>query len=280
MKLHFEKWGPAIPAQNSDEKNRIEKVLLLHGLGGTGSLWRPIAATLEENFAILAPDQRGHGKSRTNGSYSPLDFGKDLEETLREADFHPAWVVGHSMGVRSACALAHLRPDYVEGLILVDLGLVGAAGGGLHQNLYSFLSVLPESFPSRELARKFMKENCPDPSIGQYLMAVSVRENNGTVSFPFDAKSLLRALEEAREVDLRPWVREFAAPGRPVLLLRGALSSVWSHSDFERARAEFRDLPSVRFHEITGTGHGLPFEKRKDFTQELLTEISRRPPSR
>src|SRR5687768_17719997 len=40
------------------------KILLLHGMGGTGALWRPLAAALEDHFEILAPDQRGHGGSQ------------------------------------------------------------------------------------------------------------------------------------------------------------------------------------------------------------------------
>ncbi|OFZ19788.1 MAG: hypothetical protein A2X94_17085 [Bdellovibrionales bacterium GWB1_55_8] len=269
MKLHFERWG----TQGSAIEKK-EKIIFLHGMGGTGKIWRPIAAVLEEPFQILAPDQRGHGKSiAAMDSYSPLDFGRDVEETLAAEGFFPSWVVGHSMGIRTACALAHLRPEFVKGLVLADLGLVGGAGGGLHRNLSTFLRILPDQFPNRDEARQFMNQNSPDPSIGQYLLAVSVRDANGEIRFPFDRSALLKTLEQARAVDLRPWIKEFGQRGLPVLLLRGGLSRVWTREEFEQDRSYFADLPSIRFQEIPGTGHGLPFEKRQEFIDAILTEI-------
>ena len=125
MLLAYKLW----PTQRDSERAR-DKILLLHGMGGTGALWRPIAATLENDFDILAPDQRGHGGSivptvpgaRSKPGYSPLDYGRDVIETMESLAFHPAWVVGHSMGVRSACGAAFLKPEWVRGLVLVDLG--------------------------------------------------------------------------------------------------------------------------------------------------------------
>src|SRR5690242_8805066 len=101
MELHSQNW----PAGDSDSNQKTKKIVMLHGMGGTGSLWRPIAASLEEEFSILAPDQRGHGKSRVpvapggrqEASYTPLDYGRDVIDTMQSRDFHPAWLLGHSM---------------------------------------------------------------------------------------------------------------------------------------------------------------------------------------
>lgn len=56
----------------------------------------------------------------------------------------------------------------------------------------------------------------------------------------------------------------------PVLALRGGDSRVWSKADFDEERRQFADYPSIRFEEVPGTGHGLPFEKRKEFVELLL----------
>ncbi|HAR42366.1 MAG TPA: hypothetical protein DCS07_07000 [Bdellovibrionales bacterium] len=274
MKLHFVSW-------NFTEKNHqqgIERITFLHGLAGTGKLWRPIAASLEKDFAIMALDQRGHGESRTipndEPGYSPLEFGRDVIETLQAEDFSPSWIVGHSMGVRSACAAAHLNPQVVKGLILIDLGLSGPAGGGLNQNLSSFLSILPSSFTSREDARVFMA-NSPDPAIGQYLLAASDMSPNGEITFPFDRKGLLEVLKNAHGVDLRPWIREYAEKGNPVLILRGEKSKVWTHDEFITEKNRFDPLKSVQFMEIPATGHGLPYEKRAEFIEVLRLFIGK-----
>ena len=262
MKLHSILW--------KSQKREIAKIVLLHGLGGTGALWRPISASLEEYFSLLALDQRGHGRSQSvplNEAFGPLDYGRDVVETLEALEFSPCWAVGHSLGVRTACAAAHLKPALFEGLVLIDLGLAGPAGGGLNQNLASFLAKLPKSFPSRDAARAFINQNSPDPAIGQYVMAVSKVGASGEVTFPFDHSALLKTLQDARSSDLRPWIQEFGERELPVLLLRGTRSKAWSHEEYQEEKKRFSDYPSIRFVEVEGAGHGLPFERREEFVR-------------
>jgi pimeloyl-ACP methyl ester carboxylesterase len=271
MLLAFKRWNSQSTSASA------QKILLLHGMGGTGAIWRPLAASLEEDCDILAPDQRGHGGSlisqapggRERVSYTPLDYGRDLVETLERENFHPAWVIGHSMGVRSACALAHLKTDWVRGMILVDLGFSGPAGGGLGEDLASFLQILPMHFGSRAEARAFMEAHCPDPAIGQYLLAVSVPDQTQGITFPFDRAALIETIHAARDVSVREWIKEAGSRGMPVLVLRGAESLVWSHEEFESERRALAPYPSIRFEEMEGTGHGLPFEKRLAFAARV-----------
>lgn len=268
MLLAYRRW------KKRDDSPPEGLIVLLHGMGGTGSLWRPIAATLEDRFDLLAPDQRGHGQSlQKQSSYAPADFGQDVIETLDSLNFHPAWIIGHSMGVRTACAAAYLKPEWVRGLILVDLGFSGPAGGGLGENLAQFLRKLPMDFASRAEARNFMDLNCPDPSMAQYLMAVSVMQTDGSLHFPFDKEALIETLGSVRDTSVRPWLRDLGERGMPVLAVRGENSQVWSKADFEKEKKSFSDLPSVRFAEVPGTGHGLPFEKRKEFLDLVLDFI-------
>jgi len=280
MELAYHLWGTRPGAELAGSPNAENRILLLHGMGGTGALWRPIAAALEDHYAILAPDQRGHGKSqipaaagsRNVPSYTPLDFGQDIVETMQALRFHPAWIVGHSMGVRTACAAAHLKPDWVRGLVLIDLGFTGVAGGGLGEGLASFIRKLPPRFVSRPEARDFMARECPDPAIAQYLMAVSVTHpSDGSVSFPFDHAALIATITAARDASVRVWVRELAERGMPILVLRGERSLVWSHEEFEAERKLLEKFPNVRFEEFAGAGHGLPFEKRPEFVARLKT---------
>jgi esterase len=285
MELAFQLW----PAQGGSQSppQQDQRIALLHGMGGTGALWRPVAASLENHFWLMAFDQRGHGRSRferpsggraaTESGFTPLDYGRDVIETLGKQDFHPTWLIGHSMGVRTACAAAHLRPEWIRGLVLVDLGFFGPVGGGLGDGLAQFLRLLPASFPNREEARRFMTEHCPDPSIAQYLMAVSARAADGSITFPFDHGALIETIEAARDVSVRAWVRELGERGMPILVLRGANSLVWSHEEFEEERKRLADLPSIVFREFEGAGHGLPFEQRARFMAEVEAFISAHP---
>lgn len=235
-------------------------------MGGTGALWRPIAAHLEEKYSVLAPDQRGHGESRNASlkSFSPIDFAQDVLDTMESLSFHPAWIAGHSMGMRTACAVAHLRPGFVKGLILIDLGFSGPAGGGLGERLASFLKELPMVHASRADARAYMEARCPDASMGQYLMAVGVMKD-GAFTFPFDREALLRTLEATKESSVRDWIWKAAERGLPVLNLRGANSGVYDEQEFDEEKKAFSAFENVEFIEVPNSGHGLPFEQRAEF---------------
>jgi pimeloyl-ACP methyl ester carboxylesterase len=135
-------------------------------------------------------------------------------------------------------------------------------------------------FPSRAEARAFMSEHCPDPSIAQYLLAVSVRaptpQSPDRITFPFDHAALIQTIYAARDSSVRTWVEELALRGMPILVLRGAQSLVWSKEEFETEKAHFsqaRFQGAVHFEEIEGAGHGLPFEKRVEFVQRLTRFI-------
>lgn len=277
MELAHQLWNQTGKSHESES----QRIVLLHGMGGTGKLWRPLAAGLENERVVLAPDQRGHGESqhpdipgsRNRTSYTPLDYGQDVIDTLKKLNFHPTWCLGHSMGVRTAVAAAHLKPEWFQGLILVDLGFSGVAGGGLGENLAQFLQLLPQSFENRTVARTFMAAHCPDPSIAQYLLAVSERDENGRTTFPFDHGALIQTIHAARDVSVRQWVRELGSRGMPILILRGEQSLVWSHELFVQERESFRDLSSITFKEVSGAGHGLPFEQRQTLIQ-LVREFS------
>ena len=279
---HLTKDSEVRDAASFDPESDREKILFLHGMGGTASLWRPIAAMLEEKFDVMALDQRGHGKSQvlsTSGGrdrpgYTPLDYGQDVVETLTKEKFHPCFVVGHSMGVRTAVAFAYLNPALVKGLVLVDLGLSGPAGGGMGNRLGDFLKNLPLEFSSRSDARDQIMRDCPDESIGQYLLAVSVKDAEGRITFPFDRSALLETIAAARDASVRDWALSLAAPkgdspGMSILFLRGGTSHVWSHADFLVEQNLFKKYPSAVFEEMPGAGHGLPFEKRAEFVARI-----------
>ncbi len=279
MILHTQFWHR--PEESHPPRPTRGRIVFLHGMGGTGALWRPIAAGLEADFEILAPDQRGHGKSqiqqvpggRSLPSYTPLDYGQDLVETLDELNFQPTWIVGHSMGVRTAVAAAHLRPSSIQGLVLIDLGFSGVAGGGLGEGLAQFIRILPDQFENRESAREFMAKSCPDPSIAQYLMAVSVRDASGRIHFPFDHSALTQTIYAARDTSVREWVRELAEKNIPIHVPRGQKSLVWTHEEFQREKETFSECPSIHWVEFPEAGHGLPFEQRPAFIEFLRTVI-------
>ena len=81
-------------------------ILLLHGLGATGAVWRGLRAELEQRSLgrWLAADLSGHGHSAWEPRYSVGQFAANLADLVRGTP--ELYVIGHSLGVYIGLALA------------------------------------------------------------------------------------------------------------------------------------------------------------------------------
>jgi 3-oxoadipate enol-lactonase len=97
-------------------------VLLLHGLGVTGSSWQlQIPCLVAAGFRVIAPDARGFGQSTyPGGGISIAGLADDIAALLEATGVSPAHVVGISMGGTLALQLALDRPELVRRLVLVN----------------------------------------------------------------------------------------------------------------------------------------------------------------
>jgi pimeloyl-ACP methyl ester carboxylesterase len=96
-------------------------VLLLHGLGVSGSVLQPFARRLLPELAAVVPDLRGHGRSEAPADgYAPADYAADLAELIAAKLQEPVPVVGHSLGALVGMHLAASRPELVDWLVLLD----------------------------------------------------------------------------------------------------------------------------------------------------------------
>jgi pimeloyl-ACP methyl ester carboxylesterase len=98
-------------------------VLAVHGITASHLTWQWLADRLPGS-RVIAPDLRG--RARSNALPGPYGLRRHAEDLARLLDFQQvdrAVVVGHSMGAFVAVWLAHLYPDRVDSLVLVDGGL-------------------------------------------------------------------------------------------------------------------------------------------------------------
>ncbi len=83
-------------------------VLLLHGLGATAAVWRPLVWALPRAGMLrwVAADLSGHGASDGEGPYSVGQLAAQLAQWLQREQLSELLVIGHSLGVYLALALA------------------------------------------------------------------------------------------------------------------------------------------------------------------------------
>lgn len=96
-------------------------LVLLHGLAGCAEEWAETALALTREYRVLAPDQRGHGRSeRRPQDVSRGAYVTDVAMWIEQFEAAPAVLVGQSLGGHTALLLAARRPDLVSALVVVE----------------------------------------------------------------------------------------------------------------------------------------------------------------
>ena len=128
-------------------------VVLLHGLGGDGSRWRPNVEPLAKDFHVFALDQIGFGQSdKPLANYNTGMLAEFLVEFLKAVNVPKASLVGNSMGAGVALYTAVYYPQVVERIVLAD-------GGGFRAaNTASLAPMTPEALRRRQLQNSTTRE--------------------------------------------------------------------------------------------------------------------------
>jgi 2-succinyl-6-hydroxy-2,4-cyclohexadiene-1-carboxylate synthase len=116
-------------ALHLERHGRGPALVLLHGFTGSGQGMAEIAQPLGRDYATLAPDLPGHGRSIGAPAAGAFDFDEtvdDLVATLESAGHRRAHWLGYSMGARLALGCAVRHPGRVASLVLVG-GRAGIA---------------------------------------------------------------------------------------------------------------------------------------------------------
>src|SRR5438552_975999 len=105
------------------EAGRGAPIVLLHGLGGDGSRWRPNIEPLSNDFHVFALDQIGFGDSdKPLANYHTGMLAEFLVDFLKAVNVPKASLVGNSMGAGVALYTAVHFPQVVDRIVLADGG--------------------------------------------------------------------------------------------------------------------------------------------------------------
>ena len=240
IKVHYLRTGGSKPA-----------VVLLHGLTGNGACWSPLARALEEEYDVVMPDARGHGRSSTPpDGYRYDDHARDVIGLIRGLGLAAPVVLGHSMGGMTAAVVASQPAAAVRGVILADP---------------TFLS------PQRQL------EVYESDAAEQHRRLLSLDRGEALaqarVRHPHRSPEIIELVTEARlkartvtfdvlmppNPDYRRLVSSIAVP---ILLIIGDAGSVVS---LESAHELQKLNPRLQIEQIPNAGHGVPYDQPQRF---------------
>jgi 3-oxoadipate enol-lactonase len=105
----------------SSTATTAHRIVFIHALGFSGSMWQRVIAQLGGHAETLTYDCRGHGQSACATNVFTLDrFADDLAQLLDVVKWPQAVVVGCSMGGCVAQAFAHRHQNRAVSLALID----------------------------------------------------------------------------------------------------------------------------------------------------------------
>jgi pimeloyl-ACP methyl ester carboxylesterase len=96
-----------------------KSVIFLHGSMGTGRVWKPYISILSNDFNIILPDVRGHGKTENPDKAIDLhSIADDIVALIEALKLEKPILCGWSMGGNVSLDVAIRYPDCVSGLIV------------------------------------------------------------------------------------------------------------------------------------------------------------------
>ena len=152
-------------------------LVLLHGLFGSSSNWRGIARHLASTHTVHSVDLRNHGASPWADSMDYAAMADDVLQVMDRLGLERPAVLGHSMGGKTAMALALRHPQRVDRLIVVDIAPVSYA-----DTLTPFAEAMRGAnvvaAATRAEVQARLLPAVPDPAVVPFLMQNLVVKND------------------------------------------------------------------------------------------------------
>ncbi len=247
LRFHYRTHGnPAAPP-----------ILLLHSITGHAWEWDRIARALQDEYYVVALDQRGHGATDHADAYSWGALADDALAVGEALGLGQPRVAGHSMGgaaaYLAAARLAEAGRQFAA-LALVDVTPAALADASVRDRVAGFLRMLrePAAEPSTVTAEWIAGSPQADADqMRAYVEYNLVPAEDGRWRWRHDAVGLEALLRDASEVTDASMLRAITCP---TLVLRGADSFAVAPED---AAGTARTFPRGRAQEIEGAGHDI-----------------------
>lgn len=230
-------------------------VIVLHGLFGMLDNWKSFARELAEDYKVWILDQRDHGKSPHSKEFDYSLLSGDLHHFFQVHGISSAYLIGHSMGGKTAMTFASLYPTLIHKQVIVDIAPKPYPGG--HEYIIdAILSIPIDSIQSRkEVDALLDQQGIKQLAVRQFLMKNLSRHPEG--GYRWKANFQLLAESYAKIMS-----STFSDPIKvDTLFVKGERSDYIAEDDKMLLTSLF---PSHTLVEIAGAGHWVHAEKPRE----------------
>ncbi len=239
-----------------------DPLIILHGLFGISDNWVTTGRALENNFRVIIPDLRNHGRSPHSAAFSYDAMCDDILELAEEEGNENFILFGHSMGGKLAMNLAVNHPGKIKKLIVADISPGETHVRATHLKILAAMKSLDfNSCKSRNEAEIEIARFLPDRSIRLFVMKNLVRVAPGRFAWRINLDAIEKNIDLIMErvPDNHPFTG-------PALFIRGGNSDYITESDISLIK---RIFPASCIETIPGAGHWLHAEQPDMFLQVI-----------
>ena len=243
-----------------------QPLLILHGFLGMSDNWKTLGTQYSENgFEVHLIDQRNHGKSFHSDEFNYDVLSDDVVRYMEHHNITSAYVLGHSMGGKTAMQLATSHPDRVKKLIVADIAPKFYPPH--HDFIFNGLSHLDfDNISDRREADDELSKHIKEKGIRQFLLKNLYWVEKDRLGFRFNFEVLKDRMEEIGEN-----ISGSAVYDGPALFLRGDRSEYIQPNDFAEIKRHF---PKATIETIDKTGHWLHAENPKQFYEKSFAFLN------
>jgi len=249
MKLHYRQLGQGKP------------LIILHGLFGFSDNWQTHAKKLAEYFQVTLVDLRNHGHSPWSDAFSYALMVQDLHELFSDLKIASPILLGHSMGGKLAMHYDMAYPNFLDKLIVVDMGV--KAYPAHHAHILAAIHAIDlTQMTARSQAEAILRTFVDSDGVRQFLLKNLYWEDKGKLAWRVNFTVLEASMPEI--LSALPSNESFT----PALFIRGLLSNYILDEDFDQIESFY---PDTQFASIPDAGHWVHAEATDAFLDVVLS---------
>lgn len=248
----------------TQDKGKGPPVVLLHGVGGSHAVWNGVRPGLEEQFRVISPDLRGHGRSPApaGSTFSLEEMEGDVLRMLDRRGLDSVHWVGLSTGALLALRLTLDVPQRARSLTMIS----GAAYVDAHSRAVT--DRWAELYGQREgdaFALRLLKDlYYPDWVEAHLTVADELRRDAKTRDFG-------PALAWAKAMGAFDEKNRIASIKVPTLIVQGMDDQI---VDASHGRILRQSILHAQIRILANTGHLLPRERPSETVEAISALVA------
>lgn len=249
MKLHSNIIGEGFP------------FLILHGFLGMGDNWKTLGTKFSRlGYEVHLIDQRNHGRSAHSPEFNYDVMASDIYAYVKKFQFKKVFLLGHSMGGKTAMTFATTYPELTAKLLVADIA--PRYYPVHHDAILEGLSALDfDTIHSRSQADIALSHYVKEQGIRQFLLKNLYWVEKGKLGLRMNLPVLKSEVAEVGE-----GLEVGAQYDGPTLFLRGDRSEYIANADEALIKQHF---PQALIVTIEQAGHWLHAENPVAFQKAV-----------